>query len=302
MDRYCKVEKIAELQGHTQGIYAMAQDASGWLYTAGGDGMLVRWDPLRSESGTAVARFPGPVYSLLFPDGVHWVAGAATGELFMQDAHGAVRRIVAHRKGLFALMDAGSGKWYSGGGDGVCMLWDQMGNAVVQHRYATQSLRVLLALPGGRIAAGYSDARIRIWNSAAPAALPLILSGHAGSVFALAWHPLHQRLYSAGRDARLLAWDAADGFAPVADIKAHLLHIHHLALSPDGKLLATASMDKTIRIWDSQSLQLLKVIGAANALAHRSSVNRVLWLENRILASAGDDRTLRVFRLELLAE
>jgi WD40 repeat protein len=299
MDRYCKVEKIAELHGHTQGIYAMALDGEGYVYTAGGDGMLVRWDPLHSDTGTAVARFPGPVYSLLFPDGRHWVAGAASGELFMQEENGPVRRLIAHQKGLFALMDAGEGKWYSGGGDGACLEWNPAGEAQMVHRFSTQSLRVLQALPDGHTAAGYSDAQIRIWKSGT-VTQPHALQGHSGSVFALAYHPGLQRLYSGGRDARLLVWDAAAGFVLMEVVKAHLLHIHHMALSPDGKLLATASMDKTIRIWDSQSLQLLKVIGAANAFAHRSSVNRVLWLGERVLASAGDDRMLRVFRLELL--
>jgi WD40 repeat protein len=297
MDRYCKVEKIRELSGHTGAIYAMAAGKDGSLYTAGGDGMLVCWHPLLKGDGELIARFPGPVYSLvLTPDG-NWIAGAASGDLYVSDGKGGVRRITAHRNGIFALHTREDGRILSGGGDGRCLLWDEDLRFTEWNHFSQQSLRTLIAIPGERYAAGYSDHRIRIWHSDNPGQTTQLIEAHQGSVFSLAYHHARQVLYSGGRDALLKTWIPDSKVQAQLSVPAHLLHIHSLSLNPSQTLLASGSMDKTIKIWEPETLKLLKVINAANAGAHTSSVNKIVWLGDDICCACSDDRSIRIFRI-----
>ena len=73
---------------------------------------------------------------------------------------------------------------------------------------------------------------------------------------------------------------------------AHWYTINAIALHPKGHLIATGSRDKTVKIWDAQTFKLLKVLDTLRDGCHVNSVNALLWLDNGILVSGSDDRTL----------
>lgn len=76
------------------------------------------------------------------------------------------------------------------------------------------------------------------------------------------------------------------------EIPAHWYAINDLKLSPDGKYFASASRDKTIKIWDANSYELLKVLDNEKFEGHTHSVNSLLWVNEHLLLSTGDDRQI----------
>lgn len=74
---------------------------------------------------------------------------------------------------------------------------------------------------------------------------------------------------------------------------AHSKWLFDLAFSPDGKRLATAAGDRRLRLWDASTMAPL-----ANIEAGENDLHGVVWLADQLLATVGDDRTLRVWRVE----
>jgi WD40 repeat protein len=138
---------------------------------------------------------------------------------------------------------------------------------------------------------GYSDYCIRVFDlNSFQKKYEWI--AHQNSVFTLAYSRDSKTLLSGSRDARIKTWDIENGYELKGEVAAHLYAINHLAISPDGNYFATASMDKSVKIWKAEELQLLKVVDKARHAGHGTSVNKILWINNEQLVSAGDDRVI----------
>ncbi len=116
------------------------------------------------------------------------------------------------------------------------------------------------------------------------------LSGHAGTVFGVAWSPDGRLLTSASRDTTIRLWDAQTAQL-LLTLSGHTGTVFGVAWSPDGRLLASASFDTTIRLWDAQTAQPLHTLSG-----HADTVWSVAWSpDGRLLASASDDTTIRLW-------
>ncbi len=78
----------------------------------------------------------------------------------------------------------------------------------------------------------------------------MMLRGHVGEVYGVAFSPDGKILISGGQDGTIRLWDPHTG-APVRVIRAHGSCTNDLHFSPDGRLLASSSCDHTVKLWDT---------------------------------------------------
>lgn len=70
------------------------------------------------------------------------------------------------------------------------------------------------SLNGRRLASGGHDATVRLWDQSARQVGQevLVLRGHQGAVWSVAWSPDNRRLASSGVDQSVRTWDASPGY------------------------------------------------------------------------------------------
>ncbi len=297
--------------GHVDVLYTVAGLGSGRFVTAGGEGVVAQWTE-GQPGGHALLKAPTALYALAhLPQRSLLAAGQNDGGLHLYDlsAGRVLKSARVHQAGLYDLAyHAGLDLLYGAGGDGHLSVWQAEGESLgcsLTARMSDQALRAVAISPDGALLAlAGSDRTIRVYR--ARTLEPLAQwEAHANSVFTLAFAPDGRRLLSGGRDAHLKAW-RTDDWSLEHDVVAHLFALHHIAYapapSPHGWWLASGSMDKTLKLWqaptDDQPLRLLKVVDQLRHAGHRSSVNRIAWLDAQRLVTVSDDRQVLQWRFD----
>jgi len=296
------VKEYTQLEGHKQGVYALLNlCGSSVIVSAGGDGAVVKWDldengPVRmnpepSVAGVLFAQLPEPVFCLMEGlDGVIW-AGTQGGLVFKLVSGEAPRMIKLGTSSVFFISRWMDGRIAVGLGSGELVFLDDELQLLDRKSLGTKSLRCCLGDMG---LVGGSDGLI--WRLDAQGRLLSFWKANSPSVFCLA-EDAQGDIVSGGRDA-LLMWMGEDGGLK-QEVKAHLFTIHALAVSELG-WLASGSMDKTVKVWDRNNGALLKVIDREKypSRGHSHSVNALCWV-GRLLASAGDDKIIRIWEVSV---
>src|SRR5262245_42875948 len=129
---------------------------------------------------------------------------------------------------------------------------------------------------------------VRLWEIGGQA--PRVLTGHADSIYALAFSPAGDRLVTASYDKLLMLWDVASG-KELHTLKHHTAAVFGVAFSPDGKALASAAADQTVKLWNVETGQRIATLTeptkGLNAIAFHPKGHEV--------AAAGIDKMIRVY-------
>jgi WD40 repeat protein/serine/threonine protein kinase len=138
--------------------------------------------------------------------------------------------------------------------------------------------------PGERVRSGI----VRLWDTATGRERAT-LTGHDGSVHAVAFRPDGRVLASAGQDGVIRLW-RTDTHQPCGALPGHRGIVYGLAFSPDGRRLASAGEDRTVRLWDARAGKEERVLRG-----HTNAVFCVTFGRDGLLASAGYENTVRVW-------
>jgi WD40 repeat protein len=298
-----QVEKIDTFSGHRDCVYTLEKATEpNQFFSAGGDGLVIRWDLTMPDVGELFAQVPASIYALYFDElrNQLWVAQNFEGiHLIDVDTKQEIQSIKITSSSIFDIKIHANNA-FVGLSDGTIVVIDVEEFVVKKHIKASDKSVRNIAINSllGEFAVAYSDFSVKIFDLQ-DFSLKLVVNQHINSVFTVCYSPDYQYLISAGRDAHLKVLDVNNQYSLHQDIAAHLFAINDIKFSPDGKLFATCSMDKSIKIWDAEQFKLLKVIDKARHAGHGTSINKLWWSSyDNLLVSASDDKRISVWNLD----
>jgi len=299
MSARIQVEIKAIYSGHADAIYDLLPGLmEPYFYSASGDSFIACWNKATGTFEQPIAKATSSVYCMeLLADKGLLLIGTRSGDIHVVDIlqRKALHTFHYHNKSVFDLQYLPEQScWLSAGENGQLVVWNLNDFSVLKSLdLADSSIRCMSVSPDQQsLVVGGSDNLVRLFS------LPnfeqtQVLNGHDNSVFTAAFRN-NDTLLTGGRDAQLLVWKKVSNTWEMTEkLPAHNFTINHIAFNQSSQLMATASRDKTVKIWDASNMQLLKVLDIAKyPSAHSHSVNRLLWLNEKLLLSAGDDKRI----------
>ena len=176
------------------------------------------------------------------------LAAAAMLAALLGIARADVDALQGHGGPVMALASAGEGAMLSASFDNSVGLWDLASGEPRWLEGHLAAVKDVIALPGEKAASAGDDFSVIVWDLST--ANPIhTLTGHRGSVAALAASPDGALIASAGWDGRIGLWDVSEG-ALIGWLEGHDGAVNDVAFADDGRLLHSASADGTVRSWD----------------------------------------------------
>ncbi len=247
-------EEILTMDGHDQGLLAVAADGDGrWLASAGRDGAVRVWEAGSGELRHDYAGHEGAVHSLAFaPDSSVVVSAgddrtlrvwplddSALPEL-LGSADDAVSAVAVSADGRFVV---------SGGWDNRVTVWSLPRRAELRRMEGHEGpVHAVAVSPDCRVVASAGeDGTVQLWDLEGGRRWR-VLSGHDGAVHAVAFTPDARFVLSAGKDATLRLWDVRTGTA-VRVIEGHAGSVTDVVVSRNGGAAVSAGSDTSLRLW-----------------------------------------------------
>ena len=291
------------LTGHQGSIYALEQGGvAGTFFSGGGDRIVAEWAPEKGQDGLVVARATDAVYALCYlPASRRLLVGQGSGAIHVidLDTNREIRLIQLGSSAIFTLRKHPTEQAVLVlSADGVLsVLEEQSLELIRQIRLSGKKLRSLVIdAERKRMLVGCGDGSVAVLSSEDWSLLHRF-QAHAQdfSVNALCFSPDGNYILSGSRDAHLKVFSTED-FSEVHVIPAHNYAIYDIRFSPDGTYFATASRDKTVKIWAYEDMKVLRRLEGNDGKGHVNSVNKLLWLDDGTLLSAGDDRAIQCWK------
>lgn len=285
-----------------------------WLFTAGTDGAIRRWD-LTGENSVIRNTFVHTMNRAVFSPDNRWVVNEYYGRgknwyvnLWDCREDSEARRFefklllngpVPIRRIVFS----GDSNWLAITDEkNVIWLWDvsgddpsHIGRRLIGH---SEPISCFSFSPDNRwLVSGSEDSTTRLWDLASRK--PIILKDHTRPIECLAMSPNNHWLATGSQDQTVRLWDlsASEPSTTSIELRGHGGATRCLAFSPDSRVLATGGNDNTVRLWSGldggkPSEQGQELHGHTQPIEHLEISSDSQWL-----ATGSRDKTVRIWDL-----
>ncbi len=287
------ITKITNFLGHKNALYQLHKISDQSFYSAGADGLLVKWDLDFPEDGLLVANTEQPIYSIA-SNKQNVLLGLKNGTIYVLNTEtlNEEKQLLIANNPIFCIANY-KDSFLIGTESGVLYLMNSEFKIIGKKQISSKALRSL-HVHNEQIYAGSTDNFMYCLDIHFNTLHPPI--EHLDTVFSIEYTDKH--IVTGCKDARIRVFEA-ETLQLIKMIDAHWYHVKSIAKNPTQPILISTSMDKTIRLWNTKTWELLKVIDFQKHEAHTSSVNCGLWLNENIVISCSDDRSIQAFHIEL---
>ncbi len=286
MEYKINIKKKAIYLGHKHPVYALAKINQKEFISAGSDGDIIHWSTGEKKENRLLAKSKYPIFCLFYYEDICF-AGNQEGQIIITNLISGKSSMVDLDGGSIFSFAVINDRLYIGTFSGQ-LYYSPLNNlhTFESIKIGEKSIRAILYLEKhALIAFGLSDQSVQFWNYANMKEIQKKIV-HKKSIFSLSI--ADNRLWAGSMDAKLSLW-SLDNLELYEIIHAHIGAINSLSFNRSLGLIASASRDKSIKLWNGKDAELKKVINFKKIKGHERSVNKVLWLNDNSLISAGDD-------------
>ena len=244
-------------------LWDVAISPDGLAYAATGEDRRIWLGRFGAGPPDFLGKLDGTGMALAFsPDGRTVASGDAGGSIILWDLGrpAEVRKLEGHLDSITGLAFSPDGlRLASGGDDALVKLWDTSDGREALSLKATGPVEAVDFSPDGRhLAATIDGGPATVWDASPTPEprpkSPKILSGHEGTVVALAVSAGGERVASGGNDGTVRLWDASRGESTaLATEGGRPSKINAVSFRDDGRFLAAGGRARVIWIWDARS-------------------------------------------------
>lgn len=305
MEKKFKYTNLEDLKGHQSGIYSLMQgDEIDELISCGGDGMVIAWKIAENSTSKILAGLKEVIFSMIkTPDKGVYLFGTMNGSIYqLNRASQELKKIPkTHTNGVFDMLFLNDNLLATIGADGMLRTWDYPTfNPVHEVHVSENKLRSIdLNKDLAHIAIGAIDGTVSIFDVKNLKRL-MRFKAHDRGVYLTRYHPHRKMLITGCIDGILNFWKTDQDYKHIYQRPIHDSTIYGFDYHKMEDLYVTVSKDKSIKIWDP-SFDVPQTINKFTGKGHVHSVNSVCWLHNGLLATAGDDKVIKIWEIEALA-
>jgi WD40 repeat protein len=284
--------KQNEIREHQGSVFTLADD-SHFLYSAGADKFVTRWNIEEQLQDSFSIKSDYSIYKIAVISSLNLlVLGSSNGNIFVinTDTKKEEKFLDYHKSAIFEIQyDSNNNRLYVGDANGVLSVWDALSwKLLVTLPFDCGKIRsILIDDFDGKVYLGSQDGFVRVldFNNFN---LIKTFEAHTGGCLTISLHKEKSSvLFTSGKDGIIKCWDRLSCKLLLA-IPAHNYGVYKL-VSFDTFLIS-ASRDKSIKVWNVNNMEILQKLTRKEG-GHSHSVNDLVIYNDKLI-SCGDDKRI----------